>query len=116
MIPGGTLADYDATAVFDGIKVKWDIVTVPSGVTGYINVYLKKGIGNKARMDIMSNGDIFVNDVQYDSLDSVLESYGDYEVRTDYIENQGLKAINGNFVWRSGAQRGILTVSSYKVQ
>lgn len=115
LIAGATLADYDATTVFNGLDVVWDIVTTP-GDTGYINVYLRKGLGNKARLDIMQDGSLYVDGVLYDSLDSVLESFGDYEVRTDYIENQGLKAINGNFVWRSGSQRGTLRVNSYKVQ
>ncbi|MGB0778409.1 MAG: hypothetical protein ACPGR7_10310 [Flavobacteriaceae bacterium] len=113
---GAKLMDYDIASIFNELDVEWVNVTTESGITGYINIYLEDGDGNRARVDLMADGSIYIDAITLiGSLDELLDSYGDYMVRTDYVENKGLKAVNGNFVWRTGDQRGAFKVSSYSV-
>jgi hypothetical protein len=115
MTSGLTLADYDLAAVFNNLHVEWMDVTT-SGITGYINIYLRDGQGNRVRVDLMEDGSIYIDAVTLiPDLDTLLDQYGSWIVRKDYVENQGLSAVNGNFVWRTGDQRGVFRVDSYSL-
>jgi len=116
LIAGAKLQDYNIVSIFNELEVEWVNVTTTGTETGYINIYLEDNDGNRVRVDLMADGSIYIDAITLiDNLDALLDAYGGYMVRTDYVENKGLKAVNGNFVWRTGDQRGAFKVSSYSV-
>jgi len=109
-----TLADYDIASIFTEIDVEWTDVTTEAH-SGYINVYLNKDALTKVSLLIEPDGTYYVGDTMFNNLEDLLEAYGDYFVRTDYREQKGTRIVGGNFIWRSGDQRGTFEVKSFEV-
>jgi hypothetical protein len=117
LIDGGRLKDYDVSKIYNGLKVRWKEVIVPASNSA-LYVYLSQdgSLNDIKEVMVDSDGNVFVDGLNYASVDDMMTDFEEFYVLRDYVLTKDGITRSGNFIWRTGDQRGRITVFSYSVR